>query len=93
MLRKIELDLREGADIITIKPSLGNLDLICRIVDRVNCKIAVQHVSGEYEMLMAATRNRLIEEHEWIIGYFTSMIRAGVNLIISYEAEEIAALI
>ena len=33
MLRKIELDLREGADIITIKPSLGNLDLICRIVD------------------------------------------------------------
>jgi porphobilinogen synthase len=93
LLRKIELDLREGADIITIKPSLGNLDLICRIVDRVRCKIAVQHVSGEYEMLMAATRNRLIEEHEWMIGYFTSMIRAGVNLIISYGAEEIAALI
>jgi porphobilinogen synthase len=93
MLRKVELDLREGADIITIKPSLGNLDLITRIVDRVSCKIAVQHVSGEYEMLMAATRNRLIEEHEWIIGYFTSMIRAGVNLIISYGAEEIAALI
>jgi delta-aminolevulinic acid dehydratase/porphobilinogen synthase len=42
---------------------------------------------------MAATRNRLIEKHEWIIGYFTSMIRAGVNLIISYGAEEIAALI
>ena len=37
-------------------------------------------------MQMAATRNRLIEEHEWIIGYFTSMIRAGVNLIISYDS-------
>jgi porphobilinogen synthase len=93
ILRKIELDLLEGADIITIKPSLGNLDLVSRIIDRVNCKIAVQHVSGEYAMLKAASRNRLIDEHEWIIGYFTSMIRAGVELIISYGAEEIAPLL
>jgi porphobilinogen synthase len=93
ILRKIELDLLEGADIITIKPSLGNLDLVSRIIDRVNCKIAVQHVSGEYAMLKAASRNRLIDEYEWIIGYFTSMIRAGVELIISYGAEEIAPLL
>lgn len=93
MMRKIELDFREGADIITIKPSMSNLDLISRIVDRVNCRIAVQHVSGEFAMLKAATRHKLIEEHEWLIGYFSSMIRAGANQIISYGAEEIAALI
>lgn len=93
MLRKIDLDFREGADIITIKPSMANLDLISRIVARVNCTIAVQHVSGEFAMLKAATRNKLIEEHEWLIGYFSSMIRAGANQIISYGAEEIAALI
>lgn len=93
MMRKIELDFREGADIITIKPSMSNLDLISRIVDRVNCGIAVQHVSGEFAMLKAATRHKLIEEHEWLIGYFSSMIRAGANQIISYGAEEIAALI
>jgi porphobilinogen synthase len=93
MLRKIELDFLEGADIITIKPSMANLDLIARIVDRVNCTLAVQHVSGEFAMLKAATRNRLIEEHEWIIGYFSSMIRAGANHIISYSAEDIAPLI
>jgi porphobilinogen synthase len=93
MMRKIELDFREGADIITIKPSMSNLDLISRIVDRVNCRIAVQHVSGEFAMIKAATRNKLIEEHEWLIGYFTCMIRAGANQIISYGAEEIAALI
>lgn len=93
MMRKIELDFREGADIITIKPSMSNLDLISRIVDRVNCIIAVQHVSGEFAMLKAATRHKLIEEHEWLIGYFSSMIRAGANQIISYGAEEIAALI
>jgi porphobilinogen synthase len=91
ILRKIEMDLLEGADIITIKPSLGNLDLISRIVEMVNCKIAVQHVSGEYAMIKAASRCGLIDEYEWTIGYFASMIRAGVNLIISYGAEEIAA--
>ena len=91
ILRKIEMDLLEGADIITIKPSLGNLDLIRRIVEMVNCKIAVQHVSGEYAMIKAASRSGLIDEYEWTIGYFSSMIRAGANVIISYGAEEIAA--
>ena len=91
ILRKIEMDLLEGADIITIKPSLGNLDLIRRIVEMVNCKIAVQHVSGEYAMIKAASRSGLIDEYEWMIGYFSSMIRAGANVIISYGAEEIAA--
>jgi porphobilinogen synthase len=93
MLRKLELDYREGADILTIKPSMPNLDLISRIVDRVNCRIAVQHVSGEFAMLKAATRNKLIEEPEWLIGYFSSVMRAGANHIISYGAEDIAALI
>jgi delta-aminolevulinic acid dehydratase/porphobilinogen synthase len=44
-------------------------------------------------MLKAATRNNLIEEYEWMIGYFSSMIRAGANHIISYGAEDIAALV
>lgn len=93
ILRKIEMDLDEGADIITIKPSFNNIDLISRIFDMAKCKIAVQQVSGEYAMVKAASRNRLIDENEWIIGYFASMIRAGVDFIISYGAEEIAALL
>jgi porphobilinogen synthase len=93
MLRKLELDCSEGADILTIKPSMSNLDMIRRIVDRVNCRIAVQHVSGEFAMLRAATRNKLIEEPEWLIGYFSSIMRAGAKHIISYGAEDIATLI
>ena len=93
ILRKIEMDLDEGADIITIKPSFNNIDLISRIFDMAKCKIAVQQVSGEYAMVKAASRNRLIDENEWIIGYFASMIRAGVDFIISYGAEELAALL
>ena len=93
ILRKIGMDLHEGADIITIKPSFGNIDLISRTSEMINCKIAVQQVSGEYAMVQAASRNRLIYENEWIIGYFASMIRAGVDFIISYGAEDIAALL
>jgi len=59
----------------------------------VNCKIAVQQVSGEYAMVRAASRNRLIDKNEWIIGYFGAMIRAGVDFIISYGTEDIAALL
>jgi len=93
MLRKLELDYREGADILTIKPSMPSLDLISRIIERVNCRIAVQHVSGEFAMLKAATQNKLIEEPEWLLGYFSSVLRAGASHIISYGAEDIAALI
>ncbi len=93
ILRKVKLDLSEGADIITIKPSLGNLDLVSRIIEIANCKIAVQHVSGEYAMIKAASHNKLIDEYEWTIGYFTCMIRSGVDMIISYAAEEIAAIL
>ena len=93
ILRKVELDYREGADVITIKPSMANLDIISRIYERVNCRIAVQHVSGEHAMLKAASRNNLVNEYDWLLGYFTCLVRSGANYIITYEAEGIAELI
>ena len=93
ILRKVELDYREGADVITIKPSMANLDIISRIRERVRCRIAVQHVSGEYAMLKAASRNNLINEYDWLLGYFTCLVRSGANYIITYEAEGIAELL
>lgn len=92
-LRKVELDYREGADIITIKPSMANMDIISRIRERVSCSMAVQHVSGEYAMLKAASRNNLINEHDWLLGYFACLVRAGAEFIITYEAEGIAELL
>jgi porphobilinogen synthase len=93
ILRKVELDYREGADVITIKPSMANLDIISRIYERVRCRIAVQHVSGEYAMLKAASRNNLVNEYDWLLGYFTCLLRSGANYIITYEAEGIAELL
>lgn len=93
ILRKVELDYREGADVITIKPSMANLDIISRIYERVRCRIAVQHVSGEYAMLKAASRNNLVNEYDWLLGYFTCLVRSGANYVITYEAEGIAELL
>ena len=93
ILRKVGLDYSEGADVITIKPSMANLDIISRIRERVGCRIAVQHVSGEYAMLKAASRNNLINEYDWLLGYFTCLVRSGANYIITYEAEGIAELL
>ncbi|MGC1262480.1 MAG: hypothetical protein WA932_00800 [Nitrososphaeraceae archaeon] len=93
ILRKVELDYREGADVITIKPSMANLDIISRIYERVNCRISVKHVSGEYAMLKAASRNNLVNEYDWLLGYFTCLVRSGANYIITYEAEGIAELL
>ena len=93
ILRKVELDYSEGADVITIKPSMANLDIISRIRERVRCRIAVQHVSGEYAMLKAASRNNLINEYDWLLGYFACMARSGADFIITYESEDIAELL
>ena len=93
ILRKVELDYSEGADVITIKPSMANLDIISRIRERVGCRIAVQHVSGEYAMLKAASRNNLINEYAWILGYFACLVRSGADFIITYESEGIAELL
>ena len=93
ILRKVKLDYSEGANVITIKPSMANLDIISKIRERVGCRIAVQHVSGEYAMLKAASRNNLINEYDWLLGYFACMARSGADFIITYESEDIAELL
>lgn len=93
ILRKIALDYREGSDVVTMKPSIANLDIISKIREIIRCRIAVQHVSGEYAMLKAASRKNLINKYNWLLGYFTCIIRSGANFIITYEAENIAELL
>ena len=93
ILRKIALDYREGSDVVTMKPSIANLDIISRVREIIDCRIAVQHVSGEYAMLKAASRMNLINKYNWLLGYFTCIIRSGADFIITYEAENIAELL
>jgi len=44
-------------------------------------------------MLKAASRNNLINEYDWLLGYFACMARSGADFIITYESEDIAELL
>jgi porphobilinogen synthase len=90
ILREIETDVLEGADIIMIKPAIAYLDLVIMIKERFEVPTAVQSVSGEYAMIKAAAKYRWIDEDEWKINSIVSMKRAGADIIISYFSMDIA---
>lgn len=83
-------DIKEGADIVMVKPALAYLDIIKFISDNVNVPVAAYNVSGEYAMVKAASRNNWIDEKKIIIENMYSIKRAGASIIISYHAKDIA---
>jgi porphobilinogen synthase len=89
-MREVELDIREGADIVMVKPALSYLDVIWRVKAEFGYPTAAYHVSGEYAMLKAAARNGWIDEPRAMIETLTSIRRAGADIIITYYAREAA---
>ena len=89
-MREIALDIKEGADIIMVKPALAYLDIIYRAKRRFRMPMAAYNVSGEYAMLKAAAREGWIEEKPAILEVLTAIKRAGADMIITYHAKEAA---
>ena len=89
-IREIESDIREGADMVMIKPSMAYLDVIYMIKKIFKFPLAVQNVSGEYAMVKAAGRRGWIEEEEVKVNSIVSMKRAGADRIVSYFAMDLA---
>jgi porphobilinogen synthase len=87
-LREVELDLREGADILMIKPALPYLDVLARVRDRWDAPLAAYNVSGEYSMLKAAAANGWLDERRATLELLTSIKRAGADIILTYHAPE-----
>jgi len=83
-------DIKEGADIIMVKPALAYLDIVKTISDSTYVPVAVYNVSGEYSMVKAASRNGWIDEKKVVIENITAMKRAGADIIITYHAKDIA---
>ena len=90
-LREIEQDIREGADIIMVKPALSYLDIIRRVRETFNHPLAAYNVSGEYAMVKAAAARGWIDEKRIVPEILTSIKRAGADIIITYHAKEAAA--
>lgn len=93
-LREIKEDIKEGADIVMIKPALSYLDIIFRAKHEFNIPIAGYNVSGEYSMVKAfcQTYEERCQEMEksLISEILISIKRAGADLIITYHAKEFA---
>jgi porphobilinogen synthase len=92
-MREIALDIREGADMIMVKPAMPYLDVISEARRRFDLPIAAYQVSGEYSMLKAAIRNGWLDGDRVMMESLTSIRRAGAQLILTYFAKDAARLL
>ena len=88
-LREMELDVKEGADIVMVKPALAYLDIIHLAKSKFRVPVAAYNVSGEYSMVKAAAQLGWIDEKAAILEMLTGIKRAGADLIITYFAKDL----
>jgi len=88
-LREVALDVKEGADMIMVKPGMPYLDIIKTVKDNFKIPVLAYQVSGEYSMIKQSINNKLINE-ESIIESLMSFKRAGASGIVTYFALDIA---
>lgn len=92
-LRELESDLKEGADMMIVKPALSYLDIIRDVRNHTNIPVIAYNVSGEYSMTKAAALNGWIDEERVVMEQMISMKRAGADLIITYFAKDLCKYI
>ncbi len=88
-LREVALDIKEGADMVMIKPGLPYLDIIQKIKENFKIPVLAYQVSGEYSLIKSGIKNKLINENA-IIESLICFKRAGASAIVSYFALDVA---
>ncbi|APH04203.1 porphobilinogen synthase [Bacillus weihaiensis] len=89
-LREAQSDLEEGADFLIVKPALAYLDIIRDVKNNFNIPVVAYNVSGEYSMIKAAAQNGWVDEKALVMEMLIGMKRAGVDLMITYFAKDVA---
>ena len=87
-LREVSLDIKEGADMIMVKPGLPYLDIIKLVKDNFKIPVMAYQVSGEYSLLSNAIHKNLVNKNI-ILESLISFKRAGANAIVSYYADRL----
>jgi len=91
-LREVALDIKEGADMVMVKPGMPYLDIIRIVKDTFKIPVLAYQVSGEYSLLSNSIKNSLIDKHS-VLESLISFKRAGATAIVSYYADRIDSLI
>jgi porphobilinogen synthase len=92
-LREVALDLREGADIVIVKPAMSYLDIVCKVKEKYAAPVAAYNVSGEFAMIQAASDRGFIDKEKVMFEVLASIKRAGADMIITYFAKEAAQIL
>ncbi len=87
-LREVTLDIKEGADMIIVKPGMPYLDIIREVKNNFKIPVIAYQVSGEYSLLQNAISKKIIDKKS-IYESLVSFKRAGANAIITYFADQI----
>ena len=87
-LREAELDEREGADMLMVKPALAYLDVIRAVRGASRLPLAAYNVSGEYAAVKAAAANGWLDEAQVVRENLLAIRRAGADQIITYHARD-----
>ena len=87
-IREVALDIKEGADMIMVKPGMPYLDIIRTIKNNFKIPIIAYQVSGEYSLIKNGISKKIIDEKS-IFESLMSFKRAGSNAIVTYFADSI----
>ena len=87
-LREVALDIKEGADMVMVKPGLPYLDIISLVKQNFKIPVMAYQVSGEYSLLSNGIKKGLIDNNV-ILESLISFKRAGANAIVSYYADRL----
>ena len=89
-IRLVERDLREGADMVMVKPGMPYLDICRRVKDTFGAPTYAYQVSGEYAMIQAAAQNGWIDGERAMMESLMCFRRAGCDGILTYFAPAVA---
>jgi len=89
-LKEIAVDIKEGADMVMVKPALSYLDIIREVKDEFHFPLAAYNVSGEYAFVKYGAKKGWWDEKGLVGEIIASIKRAGADKIISYHAKDIA---
>ena len=91
-LREVALDIKEGADMVMVKPGMPYLDIIKSIKEKFKIPVFAYQVSGEYSLIENAVNKNLVNKYA-VYESLVAFKRAGANAIVSYYADRIDKII
>ena len=91
-IREVALDIKEGADMVMVKPGLPYLDIIKLVKENFKIPVMAYQVSGEYSLLENGIKKGLTN-NDIVIESLIAFKRAGANAIVSYYADRLDTIL